>query len=30
MVLILIQGGVLAIVQRDLNLFWKFENERIS
>ncbi len=28
MVLILFQGGVLAIVQRDLNLYWKFENER--
>jgi protease PrsW len=30
MALIFIQGGVLAIVQRDLNLYWKFENERIS
>ncbi|MBT5471772.1 MAG: PrsW family intramembrane metalloprotease, partial [Nitrospina sp.] len=28
MVLILIQGGVLAFVQRDLNLYWKLENER--
>ena len=27
MVLILIQGGVLAIVQRDLNLYWRLENE---
>ena len=27
MVLILIQGGVLALVQRDLNLYWKLENE---
>ncbi|MBC8286820.1 MAG: PrsW family intramembrane metalloprotease [Nitrospinae bacterium] len=28
MVLILFQGGVLALVQRDLNLYWKLENER--
>ena len=28
MVLVLIQGGVLAFVQRDLNLYWKLENER--
>ena len=28
MLLILMQGGVLAIVQRDLNLYWKLENER--
>jgi len=28
MALILLQGGVLAIVQRDLNLYWKVENER--
>jgi len=28
MVLILMQGGVLAIVQRDLNLYWQFENAR--
>jgi len=28
MVLILTQGGVLAFVQRDLNLYWKLENER--
>ena len=26
-VLILFQGGVLAYVQRDLNLYWKIENE---
>jgi protease PrsW len=29
MVLILFQGGVLAIVQRDLNLYWELENERV-
>ncbi|MBC8283684.1 MAG: PrsW family intramembrane metalloprotease [Nitrospinae bacterium] len=29
MILILIQGGVLAIVQRDLNLYWELENERV-
>ncbi len=29
MVLILMQGGVLAIVQRDLNLYWQLENERV-
>jgi protease PrsW len=28
MVLILFQGGILAVVQRDLNLYWKLENER--
>jgi RsiW-degrading membrane proteinase PrsW (M82 family) len=28
MVLIFFQGGVLAIVQRDLNLFWRLENEQ--
>jgi len=28
MVLIFIQGSVLAFVQRDLNLYWKIENER--
>ena len=28
MALILLQGVVLAIVQRDLNLYWKVENER--
>jgi RsiW-degrading membrane proteinase PrsW (M82 family) len=28
MILILLQGGVLAFVQRDLNLYWRLENER--
>ena len=28
MVLIFFQGAVLALVQRDLNLYWKVENER--
>ena len=26
--LIFLQGGILGIVQRDLNLFWRFENEQ--
>jgi len=30
MVLILIQGGILAIVQRDLNLYWRIENEQVN
>jgi len=30
MVLILIQGGILAIVQRDLNLYWRIENEQTN
>jgi protease PrsW len=30
MVLILIQGGILSIVQRDLNIFWGLENKRVS
>jgi len=25
-ILILLQGGVLAVVQRDLNIFWKYKN----
>ncbi len=28
MILILIQGGILAVVQRDLNLYWRIENDR--
>ena len=29
MILIFMQGGVLAIVQRDLNLYWTLENQRV-
>ena len=27
-ILIFIQGGVLSFIQKDLNLYWKVENER--
>lgn len=30
MLLILIQGGVLAVVQKHLNLYWRLENERVK
>jgi hypothetical protein len=28
--LIFVQGGILALVQRDLNLYWRLENEGTS